>query len=279
MSQLEKNPIEKGFVAITGATGGLGKAFAVECASRGWDLFLTDLSPKPLETLAAGLHNCYNIKVVTHTCDLAEPSSRKALFEYIAADSLRFWALINVAGIDYEGLFYEQTGQQIRTIIRLNIEGTLDITHTLLQFRAPLISFRIVNVASLAAFYPMPVKATYAASKRFLLNFSLALREEMRDAGVSVTTLCPAGLPTTIGCIQAIEAQGWMGHITTQDIGRVANMTLNAALAGKPLIIPGLVNHILQTMGAMVPSSLVASLIGSRWKSARRKIGYASLHL
>ena len=134
---------------------------------------------------------------MTQACDLTDPASRAALFERIRAEGLRFWALINVAGIDYEGPFYEQTRQQIRTIIRLNIEGTLEMTHALLEFRDPLTPFRIINVASLAAFYPMPVKATYAASKRFLLDFSLALREEVRELGATVTVLCPAGLPTT----------------------------------------------------------------------------------
>lgn len=273
MCAYEKRSNGKSFVAITGAAGGLGKAFAAECASRGWDLFLTDLSEELLDMLAQGLCNTYGIKVITRVCDLTDPNSRSELFGYIQKNSLRFWALINVAGIDFEGPFYQQTNQQIRTIIRLNIEGTLEMTHALLAYRDPLTLFRIINVASLAAFCPMPVKATYAASKRFLLDFSLALREEVRGLGATVTTLCPAGLPTTPECIQAIEAQGWLGQITTLDTGRVANETLNAALADRPLVIPGLANRILQTLGSLLPPSLVVSLIGSRWKTARQKRG------
>ena len=273
MLPLEKHPARTSLVAITGATGGLGKAFAVECASRGWDLFLTDLSGELLETLAAGLRSSYGCTVLTQACDLTEPASRAALFERVHSAGLRFWGLINVAGIDFEGPFYEQTSQQIRTIVRLNIEGTLEMTHALLQYRAPLTPFRIINVASLAAFCPMPVKATYAASKRFLLDFSLALREEVRELGATVTVLCPAGLPTSSGCIQAIEAQGWVGHITTEDIGRVADQTLDAALRGKAVVIPGLVNRIVQSLGSLAPTSLAVSLIGRRWKSAREKQG------
>lgn len=276
MLQPEYRPVENSLVVITGATGGLGKAFAVECASRGWDLFLTDRSGQPLATLAAGLQNTYGVKVITQACDLTDPASRAALFERIQTDSLRFWALINVAGTDHEGPFYEQTSQQIRTIIRLNIEAALEMTHRLLPYRAPLAPFRIINVASLAAFYPMPVKATYAASKRFLLDFSLALREEVRGLGATVTVLCPAGLPTNQECIQAIEAQGWLGQITTQDIGRVADETLNAAMQGKPVVVPGWANRVLKTLGALVPSALVVRLVGSRWKSARQKNGRRS---
>lgn len=259
------------WVAISGACGGLGKAFAVECAIRGYNLFLTDLNPVLLDTLANSLRQAYGCRVLTHPCDLTDPAARAALFERMRAEQLRFWALINVAGVDYEGLFLEQSSQHIRTIVRLNIEATLDLTHTLLSYRDPLAAFRVINVASLAAFYPMPVKATYAASKRFLLDFSLALREEVKPLGATVTVLCPAGMPTTHECIQAIEAQGWMGHITTRDVGSVAYQTLQAALAGRALVIPGAINRLLQALGGLAPRMLVAHLIGSRWRSARQK--------
>jgi len=267
-------------VAVSGAAGGLGKAFAVECASRGYDLFLTDLAAAPLETLARSLRSAYGVRIITHPCDLTDPASRGDLYRAARAAGLRFWALINVAGVDYEGLFTEQSSQHIQTIVRLNIEGTLDLTHNLLQLRDPLSVFRIINVASLAAFAPMPVKATYAASKRFLLDFSLALRAELKDLGVTVTALCPAGLPTTPECVRAIEAQGWMGQVTTRDVGRVACQTLDAALAGRAVVIPGWVNQALQACGAFIPAPLAAAILGRRWKSAharRRQASPASL--
>jgi short-subunit dehydrogenase len=268
---IETVSARKSLVMITGAAGGLGKAFAVECASRGWDLFLTDLRPEPLDTLATGLRNAYGVKVLVQTCDLTDATSRSALFEAIGARGLQFWALINVAGLDFEGPFYEQSRQQIRTILRLNIEGTLEMTHALLECRDPMAAFRIINVASLAAFYPMPVKATYAASKRFLLDFSLALREEVRELGATVTVLCPAGLPTTRECIAAIEAQGLMGQLTTQNTGSVAARTLDCALKGRAVVIPGLLNGLLQALGGLVPPAWIAALVNARWQSAHKK--------
>jgi short-subunit dehydrogenase len=268
---LEQNSPLASLMLITGATGGLGKAFAVECASRGWDLFLTDLDSQALDTLADGLRKSYGVTVVPRACDLSEAPRRAELFAWINRQSLRFWGLINVAGTDFEGPFFEQSRQQISTIVRLNVEGTLDMTHAILALRDPMVPFRIINVASLAAFFPMPVKATYAASKRFLLDFSLALRNEVRDLGATVTVLCPAGLPTTPGCIQAIQAQGVMGYLTTQNIGSVANLTLNDALRGKAVCIPGRLNHVLRLAGSLAPASWVAALVGWRWKAARRK--------
>ena len=264
-------PDNQNVIMITGATGGLGKAFAVECASRGWNLFLTDVNLESLEMLAGGLRRAYGVNVTLQACDLTDPAARSRLFQRIESDGLRFWGLINVAGIDFEGPFYEQSRQHIRTIVRLNIEGTLEMTHAIMAFRNPTLPFRIINVASLAAFYPMPVKATYAASKRFLMDFSLALRNELREMGASVTVLCPAGMPTTQECVRAIDAQGILGQLTTQNTGTVAHLTLNAALKGDAVCIPGRLNQFLQFAGSLVPTPWVVNLIGSRWKAARHK--------
>ena len=117
----------------------------------------------------------------------------------------------------------------------------------------------------------MPVKATYAASKRFLLDWSLALRNEVRSQGGTVTVLCPAGLATTPECIQSIESQGLMGQLTTLDIGRVAAQTIDASLRDQAIVIPGLLNQALRFLGGLVPASGVAELIGRRWRQTRQK--------
>ena len=259
------------FVFISGATGGLGKAFAVECASRGWQLFLTDLSSEWLEMLAASLHHHYGVQVIHQACDLTDMAERDGLFALVRAERVSFHMLINVAGIDYVGSFYERSRDEIRAIIRLNIEATLDVTHALLDHAAPERPFRIINVASLAAFYPMPSMATYAASKRFLLNFSLALGDELRERGVTVTALCPAGMPTTASCIEAIEAQGIAGQLTTMNVGYVAAKTIDNALRGRAVYIPGVLNQLLQRAGGLVPPVILARLIGHRWRAAHHK--------
>jgi short-subunit dehydrogenase len=258
-------------VCITGAAGGLGKAFTVECASRGWDLFLTDLTEHTLSDLASGISSTYGVRVEYHPCDLTDEASRTELFETAAARGLRFWSLINVAGIDFEGRFADLTREQIRTMLRLNIEAALEMTHSVLALRDDHKRFRLINVSSLASFYPMPVKAAYAASKRFLLDFSLALREELRSIGGTVTALCPAGLPTKPQVIRSIEAQGFLGRITTMNVGYVAARTLDLALRGRPIYIPGAINRILRFLGGMVPAQLTAHLICGRWDAAHRK--------
>ena len=261
----------KSLVCITGAAGGLGKAFAVECASRGWDLFLTDVRETALASLAAGLSSAYGVDVVWKTCNLTEQDSRTELFEFIRSRDLRFRGLINIAGIDYEGPFPEKTWKGIRTILRLNVEATLEVTRVVLDFRRRGQPFRIINVASLAAFYPMPVKAMYAATKRFLLDFSIALREELRPIGGTVTVLCPAGLPTNTECIRAIRAQGILGRITVKNVGYVASKTVDHALKGHAVYIPGILNRVIRCLGGVVPPTVAARFIADRWRAACRK--------
>ncbi len=259
----------KSVYLITGATGGLGKAFAAECATRGWDLFLTDLGEASLGLLAGGLERTYGVDVATQAADLTNPASRNQLFERIHDERRRFRGLINVAGLDHEGLFTERRPEEITAILRLNVESTLITTHTALGFRDEAVTFRIINVSSLAAFFSMPVKATYAASKRFLLDFSLALRNELRDENVTVTALCPAGMPTNEACIAGIEAQGLMGQLTTENVGRVAYETVEAAMRGKAIVIPGFLNRFMRGAASLVPAADVAELIGTRWRAAR----------
>lgn len=266
-----KDSISKQTVLITGAAGGLGKAFAMECARRGWDLFLTDQPGHSLENLARILESTNHTTVHTFACDLAEPGSYSLLLGELQQKHTTITMLINVAGIDFEGLFIHQTLQDLQTMVRLNVEGPLALMHEVIAFRDPQQPFRIVNVSSMAAFYPMPVKATYAASKRFLLDLSRALNLEYKSQNASVTALCPAGMPTNTQCIQSIHAQGWIGYVTTLDTGRVAYETIKAALKGRSIVVPGMVNRLVNLIGSLVPVSLKMKLIAERWTSVRSK--------
>ncbi len=260
----------RSMVLISGATGGLGKAFAVESARRGWDLYLTDLNEVRLETLAAALRRTYGVNVVHTACDLMDGDSRTDLFMELRQSPFRFKGLVNVAGLDFEGAFQERARDQIRAILRLNVEGTLELTHVALQLMDPMQTFWIVTVSSMAAFFPIPVKATYAASKRFLLDFFLALRDEVEKQGATVTVLCPAGLPTTESTVAGIEAQGWMGQATTMNIGQVAAQTLDQALRGRAVVVPGLLNQVMVRLGGLIPPVTLTRLLGKRWRAARQ---------
>ncbi|UOO37177.1 SDR family NAD(P)-dependent oxidoreductase [Oscillospiraceae bacterium CM] len=258
-------------VLITGAAGGLGRAFANACAERGYDLFLTDLSGDGLALIAQGIQSRYPVRVLTHQCDLTRAGDVEALFRAAEAEGAKPDMLLNVAGIDFEGGFYERQAEELLQIVRLNVEATLGVTRRALDSRAPAKPFYIVFVSSLAAFYPMPLKATYAASKTFLRDFATALGQELRPYGVRVLTLCPGGLMTTDAALSGIAAQGFWGGVTTNALEKITRRTLTRVLKGDSLYIPGPVNTFFRFVGALVPRSLIAKLLYARWQSAQKK--------
>ncbi|MDR3552163.1 MAG: SDR family NAD(P)-dependent oxidoreductase [Clostridia bacterium] len=258
-------------VFISGAVGGFGRAVAAECASRDYALFLTDLDGERLTVLAGALSRAYHVRVETAACDMARAESRSALFERLAAQECRFWMVINVAGMAYEGPFLERTRGEITNIVRVNVESTLDVTRALLDLRDRTKTCRIINVCSMAGFYPMPVMATYAATKRLLINISIALADELAACGVTVTALCPAGMPTNEDSCRAIEAQGFLGRITTQNVSSIAARTIDLALRGRRIFIPGKFNRFLHCAGTLVPPVVISKLVGSRWRSAQAR--------
>ena len=255
---------------ITGATGGLGTAFVLDAAKRGFDLFITDLAPDKAG-FAERLAEKFNIEVVYKTCDLASDASRTEFLEEVKQSGIKFWGLINVAGLDHEGVFLEKNRAQILKILQVNILATMDLTHEILPLRDTERTFRLVNVCSMAGFYPMPYKATYAASKRFLLDMSRALREEIKSFG-TVTALCPAGMPTTVENMHSMFAQGFWGLATSKLPEDVARTTLNAALKGRGLVIPGALNKFIYLLGSIFPAQFSVGYVARRWGKVRSKL-------
>jgi short-subunit dehydrogenase len=254
-------------VMITGAAGGLGRSFAVECAARGWDLLITDRAEEPLADLAAALSRHYRVRVHYAPCDLTDATAREGFYDRMHADNIQPWMLLNVAGLDYEGPFFEIKRTSLLQIVRVNVEATLATTHAVVALRDRSRPFRLLTVGSLAGYFPMPLKATYAASKAFLHSLSLAMREELRSIGGSATILTPAGMATTPNAIRGIEAQGIAGSLTTIEVTRVVSLALDATLRGKARVVPGLLNRVARVLGLIVPATVIAAAIGRRWRS------------
>lgn len=253
-------------VMITGAAGGLGRAMANECASRGYNLFLTDINEDGLLCLKRGLERQFGVTVTTKPCDLTNAESVDKMLDVIDKHGIRFDMLLNVAGMDFEGEFMRQERENLVKIVLLNNAATLRITHAIIKRRRPRQEFTVVFVSSLASMFPMPLKATYAASKRFLLDFATSLRQELKREDVNVLTLCPGGMVTTQGAINGIKVQGFWGDATTNPLEGVARNTIDRALAGKRLYVPGILNRILSFFGKIIPSTWVAKVIYWRWK-------------
>ena len=257
-------------VLITGASGGLGRALANECGKRGYNLFLVDINEQGLRAIQQGLERQFGVCVAVKACDLTSDANVDELMETIDAQNIRFEMLLNVAGVDYEGGFLERTRKDVVKIVSLNNEATLRITHAVLNRRRENKPFSLVFVSSLASMYPMPLKATYAASKRFLLDFAMALRQELKSRNVNVLALCPGGLVTTKEAMSGIAAQGFWGGATTNPLETVARRTIDGVLNGKGVYIPGALNRTLTFLGNLLPREWVAAAIYHRWNKAQQ---------
>lgn len=258
-------------VFITGAAGGLGRAMANECGKRGYNIFLTDINETGLEKLHIGLERQYGICAVHKSCDLTDAADVDALMNDIDKAGLKFDMLLNIAGVDYEGAFVGREREQLVKIIMLNDIAALRITHAILARRRPDRRFTAVLTSSLASMYPMPLKATYAASKRFILDFATSLRCELKNQNANVLALCPGGLATTDEAIKGIDAQGFWGDITTNPLEIVAHNAIERALDGDGLYVPGALNRLLAKFSGIIPRSLAASAIHWRWSKVQKK--------
>lgn len=258
-------------VLITGAAGGLGRALAVECGRRGYNLFLTDLNEEGLRCIRCGLERQFNGTVAIKACDLTKAESVDKMLEVIDAHNIRFDMLLNIAGLDFEGDFMGREREKIVKIVSLNDAATLRITHAVLERRRPGRNFTVVFVSSLASMFPMPLKATYAASKRFLLDFAMSLRHELKHHDVNVLALCPGGMVTTREAREGIAAQGFWGGATTNPLEVVARKTLDRVLSGKGIYVPGGLNRMLSSLGKIIPRAWIAAIIYWRWSHAQSK--------
>lgn len=258
-------------VFITGAAGGLGRALAVECGYRGYNLFLTDVNEEGLSRIKKGLESQFGVTVTAKACDLTDAKSVDKMLETLDKYEISFDMLLNVAGLDYEGGFTKREREDLVKIVSVNDAATIRITHAILKRRRQNRLFTVVFVSSLASMFPMPLKAAYAASKRFLLDFSLALRQELKDTNANVLALCPGGMVTNQGALDGIAAQGFWGNATTNPLETVARKTIDHALEGKEIYVPGNLNRTLAFLGKIIPRSWVAAAVYHRWNQAQNK--------
>jgi hypothetical protein len=248
---------------ITGASQGLGRAFADQCARRGMDLILVALPDSGLPPLAQGLKLLYGVQTEYVEMDLTKPGNPEALVQSISRQGLDISVLINNAGVGYNSRFEESTLGENESCILLNNLALVKITRLLLpQLKRHPRAF-LMNVSSLAAFFPMPFMPVYGPSKTFILNFSIALRSEMRNTPVRVSVLCPNGIRTNGECRRKIESHGLIGRLVSMDADQVAACALEGLFANKAVIVPGFLNQCLAALGRHVPRPVVCSVVSS----------------
>lgn len=252
------------YTFISGATGGIGKAFCMECASLGYDLFITGRSQDKLCALKNEILSQYNVKVDYCACDLTSEGDRQNLIDYIANNHIKFDRLAMVAGVDIQKAFVDYTLEKVLFQIRVNCEATIALTHSLLNFRED--KTELIVISSMSGASPMPYFALYSATKAMLTNFYTALHYELKKDGVKITTVMPGGVYTRPDIIEDIKGQGIWGKLSSKTPEFVAKKSLKAVKKNKVKYIPGFFNKFLNAIMKIVPKKIVLSFIANRWK-------------
>lgn len=249
---------------ITGASGGLGYAFAEALARRGYELFLTGRSMEKLQKTQTHLQERYP-QVVTYLypADLTNEGDRYALNQEIERLGLKISLLVNAAGVDIQKGFLAYTQEKIVMQCRANFETAVSLCEYALRHRDT--RLEIVNVSSVSGLYPMPYFAIYSATKSALTSFSAALREELKGQNVAVTALLPGAMPTRDDIKEQIRGQGLWGKLAAKDPAWVAEYALKAVRKNKRVAIPGFWNKAMRVATAWLPASWRLQFIARRW--------------
>ena len=249
---------------ITGASSGIGEALAGCFAAAGIALVLVARRTEKLEALAQSLRNAHGIKASVLGADLSQPNAAPVLAQQLKRRRIDIDILVNNAGVLTQGSFSEMPAAEHRAMVELNVLG---LTALLTEFVPGMKARghgRVLNVASIAAFQPVPGLATYAATKAYVLSLSESLSEELRDTGVTVTALCP-GITATPMLNQAADANDRLTRlpgVLVSDVQAVAAEGFAACMRGDAVLVPGVLNRAAMVAGRAIPKWLLRRIAG-----------------
>lgn len=260
------------YTLITGACGGLGRAFVKQCATAGENLLLTGTSESKLEKLKEDFSDIFaEIKVKTLVLNLASESDRQNVLEFLDKEKIIVNKLINNAGVIIEGDLERFSDEETQNAIMVNCVGTLDLTKKLLRVRDCENLFEVLTVSSVASSYPIPHMGVYSATKSFIVSIMVALSYEFKGKNVVITTVCPGGMATTDAMKESIKSMGLGGKLSCNSTEFVAKMALKALKKKKKVVVSGFFNKFLVVLSKPFSKSFLAGGAGRIWKKSQKK--------
>lgn len=251
------------FTVVTGASSGIGKALAIELASRKTNLVLVALPQTGLAETAQQISKTYQVDVHCYEVDLTEDEAPRKFYHWCRIQNLKINALINNAGIGTQAAFEQTSESELETMLKLNNQALVMLVYYFLPDLKRSSPAHILNVGSLASFMNIPGKAVYSASKSFIYSFSHALRLELKQYKINVSCLCPGGTITSQRVLQNINQVQWAGRMMLQMPEEVAREAIAQMYRGKKLIIPGTQNKFLYKLWSVLPQHVVDMILSA----------------
>jgi uncharacterized protein len=257
---------------VTGASSGIGAALAQRFARAGFDLVLVARSTPPLQALADELAAAHGIRAWVVATDLSQPGAAHRLAVAMRRARRSIDVLVNNAGVLEHGRFVDMPTKRHGELIGLNVSALTDMVAHFVPAMVERGSGRVLNVASIAAFQPVPMLATYAATKAYVLSLTESLAEELADSGVSVTALCP-GITATPMLSRARQASHELARLPGFVVGSVddvADEGFEACMNGDVIRVPGALNQAAMLAGRATPKWLLRRVSGALVLGLRR---------
>ena len=244
---------------VTGASSGIGTEIARELSRRGHQVVLVARSADKLRALADELGNAHAVP-----CDLTSRESRAGLLDQVTALGLEPDILVNNAGFSTLGPVHKADPAGELNLVEVDIASVVDLTTRFLPGMVARGRGALLNVASTAAFQPLPGQAAYAAAKSFVLSYTQSVRGELKGTGVTATALCPG--PVATGFAEAAgfteeQAENALPKFLWESAEDVARAAVGGLDKGSMVVVPGVANRVGAAFAQVTPRSLLVPLL------------------
>ncbi|HYH60315.1 MAG TPA: SDR family oxidoreductase [Solirubrobacterales bacterium] len=262
-------PADTSTVLVTGASSGIGEEIARQLAERGYGLTLVARREDRLKALADEVYETHGVRAEHIAADLGSDQGRDEMLAKVEALDLDVEILVNNAGFGGSGPVHRSDPARLASMVALNCETLVYLQASLSPAMADRGRGAIINIASTAAFQPIPYTSNYAATKAFVLSLSEGTHNELSGKGVTVTAVCPGPVKTEFAEQAGVGGANdkLPGFIWT-DVEQVARDAVEGADKGSRVVVPGLLNRAGSIMGQHTPRSVVLPLAKRAWRAA-----------
>jgi len=261
----------KTFALITGASQGIGRAFAEDLASRKKNLLLVALDEPALYQAQREVRATHGIECHTLGIDLTEEGAARRVWEWTQENGFSVDTLIPNAGFGRNGIFERAELSEYLAMMKLNNQAVVELTYHFLPHLKEHSRSYLLYMSSMESALPLPYKAVYAATKNFVYNFALSLREEVKEADVGVTVVCPGPVITNEDGLKRIQTQGAKARLLVLFPDQVAREAIRGMLHGKQIVVPGRTAKVLTFLGRTVPAPYKMPLLERMFRAYREE--------